>query len=581
MIRQFLKALNILNKGNKLSFYLILFFLLISVALEFISFSLLIPMISFVFTDVNQIEKNIFLNYFNFFKKDNLNIILLIFLIIIIFKLIILLIFEKIIHKSLYKMQIDLNKNIFSNFIKSDWQDMTKKSISEIHRIVSGSDVMNYVTQGIYNYIVISKNIFILFILFLFLLNLNYMATFTIITLFLTFTLIFTKLTSYAALNASIKAKEYRDNKLRNIYETIEGLREIKIFGFQKFIINKYFKNEVKLAEIQILRRVIEKLPKVFLELTFIVLLTYSIYHFYEAQLLSIYIPTISIFILVFARMVPLIVVINTLIQRVKFNDFSINETINLIQKAQRLIHIKQKQNLENDTEYNQKSIIVSENSKIEFRNLSFRYSNKLIFDNLNLKFNTNTLIGLTGDNGTGKSTFFDLLSSLLKPHKGEILFNGKNIKDLGNIWTKGIGYLSQSFFIFDDTLKNNITLFEENTKINDTLLKKAIDISGVNNFIEDLPDGIHTNLGSTVKTLSGGQKQKIAIARIIYKNSDILIFDEPTSSLDRNSIDEFFEILKKMKDKNKFIFMISHSNELMNKFDEIYQIKNKKIIKI
>ena len=126
---------------------------------------------------------------------------------------------------------------------------------------------------------------------------------------------------------------------------------------------------------------------------------------------------------------------------------------------------------------------------------------------------------------------------------------------------------------------KKNNNLKNANDE-NKKLLEKALDISGVNQFIDDLPKGLDTNLGSMVKFLSGGQKQKIAIARVIYRNPEIFIFDEPTSSLDSESEDSFIEVLEKLKSKNKFIFLISHSKKLIEKCDEKFKIENQSIFK-
>ena len=190
-------------------------------------------------------------------------------------------------------------------------------------------------------------------------------------------------------------------------------------------------------------------------------------------------------------------------------------------------------------------------------------------------------MIAITGKNGSGKSTFLDLLSSLIKPTSGNIKINEKNIDQYKSSWGKKIGYLSQSYFIFDDTLLKNIIFYDDRESLDKKLLEKALDISGVNQFIDDLPKGLDTNLGSMVKFLSGGQKQKIAIARVIYRNPEIFIFDEPTSSLDSESEDSFIEVLEKLKSKNKFIFLISHSKKkLIEKCDEKFKIENQSIFK-
>ena len=348
-----------------------------------------------------------------------------------------------------------------------------------------------------------------------------------------------------------------------------------KIIWFRKKIIDYYSKNEEKIAVIQVKRRLVDILPKIFLELTFTFTLLAFIFVFQNKGILINFIPTISIFVLVFARMVPLITTINTLIQRIKFSNFGINETINLIQQSK---NFKNEKNIYENLNVSKNIIKINDNSNLKITNLSFGYGENQIFDNINLNFETNKIISLTGKNGSGKSTFLDLLSTLIKPNSGEIKLDEQNLYDLRSSWRNEVGYLAQNFFIFDDTLLKNI-VFYNSENLNNELLIRALEISGLNKVVNKLPNGLETNLGSMVKFLSGGQKQKIAIARVIYRNPKIYIFDE-LSSLDTESEKIFIDTLKNLKSKNKFIFVITHSKNLISNCDDVYLIDNKKIIK-
>ncbi len=573
MFKQFIKALKILNEGDRFNFYIINLFLLISVALEFLSFTLIVPIITIIFKND---QTNTYLDKLDFLGSDNLNIILLLFFVIIILKLLALYYFEKKIHRTLYNIMIYLNKNIYLDLLNSNWDKITKKNISEITRITGGADVMLFVTQGIYNYMILIKNFSIVLCLAIFLIFINFQATLVISFIFFMFTLIFAKFHGKAATSASVLVKELRDFKFKNMYETVNGLREIKLFGFADKIIKYYFDNEEKIADIQVKRKLVDILPKIFLELTFISILLIFVFIFQDRNLANL-IPTISIYILVFARMLPLIITFNTLVQRIKFANFNINETINLIQTGKNFI--KNAKSHE-EIEIKNKKIFLKSDSILQFENVRFNYGEKLIFKSINVEFETNKVIGIVGKNGSGKSTFLDLLSSLVKPISGNIMIDGKKIDGYEISWRKKIGYLSQSYFIFDDTLLKNIIFYDDKKNLDESLLKKALEISGVNDFLKDLPEGLNSNLGSMVKFLSGGQKQKIAIARVIYRNPEIFIFDEPTSSLDNESENSFINIIKKLRANNKFIFLISHSKKLIENCDEKFKIENQSIFK-
>ena len=141
-------------------------------------------------------------------------------------------------------------------------------------------------------------------------------------------------------------------------------------------------------------------------------------------------------------------------------------------------------------------------------------------------------MIGICGASGAGKTTFINLLLGLIKPTKGSIEFNDMNINDNVPNWYSLISYVPQNIFLYDDTILKNITFNFSDKNYDEQLLQKSIQKSQIKEFISKLPQGIDTHVGEKGVKISGGQLQRIGIARAIYKNSEILIFDESTSSL-------------------------------------------------
>ena len=169
------------------------------------------------------------------------------------------------------------------------------------------------------------------------------------------------------------------------------------------------------------------------------------------------------------------------------------------------------------------------------FFNYSSRKENKVI-NNLNFKFKAGEIVGIFGKSGQGKSTILDLMMGLISPTKGDILYNGKNIKNNLNTIQQVIGYVSQNVYLFDDTLLNNITFYDCIDFENDKKLNEVISECNLNNFINNLPKKILTNVGNMGSNLSGGQIQRIGIARALYKNPKIIILDEATNSIDKET---------------------------------------------
>ena len=213
-----------------------------------------------------------------------------------------------------------------------------------------------------------------------------------------------------------------------------------------------------------------------------------------------------------------------------------------------------------------------------ELKNVAFKYpaSELNILQNLNLKINKGDKIGIFGYSGAGKSTLVDIISTLNKPNDGEILIDNRKLLSQKNFkaWQNQISYVSQNSVLLDDTIRNNITFFD-NDSINEEKLKQVIEHSQLSKFLKELPKGIDTSVGDLGNQLSGGQIQRIAIARALYKDREVLILDEPTSALDSNNE----KIIQNILDQEKTIILISHNIDNLKKCHSVYELKDKKIM--
>jgi ABC-type bacteriocin/lantibiotic exporter with double-glycine peptidase domain len=202
---------------------------------------------------------------------------------------------------------------------------------------------------------------------------------------------------------------------------------------------------------------------------------------------------------------------------------------------------------------------------KIVIQKLGFNYNNskKIIINNLNLEAKKGEIIGIQGPSGSGKTTLFDLILNIIRPQTGKIIFYDRLNKEINKF--DNFAYISQNVSIFNETIAFNVTFKNE---INDkNRLTDIIEMVDLNNLI-DHKDIFNDKIELDGKDLSGGQKQKIAIARALYHDRQVILIDEATSNLDHESENKFYEILKKIK-TNKIIFFISHkiiNKEIFNK---------------
>lgn len=197
--------------------------------------------------------------------------------------------------------------------------------------------------------------------------------------------------------------------------------------------------------------------------------------------------------------------------------------------------------------------------SEIEFKNVSYAYEDEqLVLEDLNINIAKGSATGIMGGSGSGKTTFINLFLGLLQPSTGDILVDNVGINDSNlGAWQEKIAYVQQDVFILDDTLINNIAFGDQNPNIE--FVNELIDKVSLGGFVSNLKDGLKTNVGEKGARISGGQKQRVGIARALYKNPEILVFDESTSALDEKTEDEIIDLIRNLSDKNMTTLIVSH----------------------
>ena len=215
--------------------------------------------------------------------------------------------------------------------------------------------------------------------------------------------------------------------------------------------------------------------------------------------------------------------------------------------------------------------------NKIEFINTSFNYNkNNKVLNKINITINKGQIVGFIGESGSGKSTLVDLLIGLFKPSEGEIVIDGQKDINQTQAWRNQIGYVSQSIYLLDDTIINNIALGVSSIDIDLERINQVIEQCQLKEFVASLDKGIETNVGERGVQISGGQKQRIGIARALYRNPTILILDEATSALDYDTEKQIINSVVKNKG-DKTLIMIAHRLNTLEECDFIYDL-NKKI---
>tara|TARA_Y200000002_G_scaffold376613_1_gene380781 strand:- start:8099 stop:9760 length:1662 start_codon:yes stop_codon:yes gene_type:complete len=552
----FKKIWKILNNKEKKLINLFVLFGIINVILELFSISALIPILT-IFTNKQNLNIGGFEINYSDFSAISIEFYLTAFLIIFISRVIFDIFINYIKLNFSYNINNRLTELLFLNFFKKKIESFSKLNSAEIKRNLTNEIVFFSNTPVLIVNIITDVTIILGIIIFLLLTYFQFTMYILIASILfgVIYILIFKNRIKYYSQNKSSSDFE----RIKYLSHVVENFLDIRLRGkinyFKNYFLvnNKVYLNSIKKINI------IRSFPKGYFEIIFSILLICYLVIIIKKNYLSNSDLLIQLGILIFAfsRISPLISKIIIYIQ-----------TLNFSQKSVDIIN----ENLHINNE-----LVKSDKSKIEFKNLieveniNFQYENILIIKNLSFKIKKNSFNIIKGKSGSGKSTLANILLGELVPQQGKVLVDNVPIHDALHSWRKKISYISQNINLIDDSFIKNIAYGIPDQLIDKNKVVACAKISQINNFILEQKNQYETRVGEFGKLISQGQAQRIVIARALYSNTEFLILDEPTSSLDDENSKLFMEDLKKIK--NITILMISHDQNLLKYAENVIDL--------
>lgn len=558
------KFFKVFTKEEKFLFFIIIFIQFLSVFLELLSIGALLPIFKSV-TDPNWNEK-----YFSFINEDQrMMVIFLAVIILFIIKNLFLIGVAYFTGKFKNKLTLRIVRDVYESYLNKRYEFHINNHSSTL---VRNMDYINSIDGIFMRLVSFYSDLILAFMAFFVVMFIDIKITIIAFTLITTLLLTYGLFTRLTIEKYGSTTQNYHSSYMKNMMEGIKSYKEILLSGKQKFFSNRNKNYKEQALRYNLKFTIIELIPKHLLELIFVISILASTYYFviFENIDLYKYLPFIGVMVLGLLKFLPRLLSIFSSYQQFKY----LLPIIDIINKN--ILQIKQDKAYDLESELCE-PILFKEN--IEFKNVSFNYSDKTILNDLNFSIKKNSIVGIRGESGAGKSTILNILTGLISPTKGKILIDGKEQNLSTRPWQSKVGYVSQNTHLLDDTIKKNIAFGSNASEIDEQLMKECINKSGLDNYIQSLELGVNTIVGENGTKVSGGQMQRIGIARAFYNNPELLILDEPTNSLDRENEIKIVDTLSKLKDKITIV-IVSHNPNPLEIADEKFVFKNGKLSK-
>ncbi|RPG95899.1 MAG: ABC transporter ATP-binding protein [Candidatus Pelagibacter sp. TMED165] len=557
------KLVNLFDYNQKIKFIYLIFFMLIASFLELLGLGMVVLILN-SFLGLNGEHFQIINDFLGIFFKSEITFELILFFILILFsiKLLILIFVSWVESDFLANFREKISNKLYHNFLNRDVLNILRKNSAEYLR--NFTEEITTSNLFIYSCLRIILDSILLFTFLIFLMYFDPLITGIVFLIFSSVGVIYYILIKNKLASWAITSLDNKKKRIQFISESFSAIKSIKILSRENFFLDKFKRQNFSLSRIQFKVNFLKSLPRHILEyiliLSILLLFFYLIKNQYSnesiIQLISIY--TLSAF-----RVVPLINRLLGYMQHLKHTYPSIGKLIN---ENEQKIRVKKKKTYK---------LEINKNIKLFVKNFSLDKNKNLLLRNVDIDIKKNSQIGIIGQSGSGKSTIIDILCGFKKNKFSSIEVDGKKIDNPEKLdsWQKSIGYVPQNIIILNQSLRENILFGSDRKIFDDKILENIIKKVDLNKFVKKTNGGLSQVLRQDGQNISGGEKQRIGIARALINDPELIILDEATSGLDYETENNVLRTIKKLKSTT---IIVSHRFNALKNCDKIYMIKDK-----
>ena len=579
-MKKILKKMNVLLDGKqKAKMGGIVVLMIIGAALEACSIGLVIPIIT-TLLDPEAVNGDGYLgDIYRFLGMKSTSQFTIVMLLVIIAAFVVknvFLYFQNVVQlRFVYTNQFATSRRMMINFMERPYEYYLNADTSVIQRSIT-SDVNNMYGLILSSLQLLSEIIMFL-VLVIVLMTQDPMMILTIALLLVIVLLVIKCILKPIMIKAGEDNQEYYSGLYKWIDQSVMGIKEIKIANKESYFINEYSKCGAGYVGAVQKYNIYNATPRLLIETVCIAgLVLYLILQIASGKEVAAMITQIGVFAVAAMRLLPSANRINNYLTSISyFEPFFMGVSDNLQEEINDINVNYDAEAYEARKEIKKLPVL----KKIELKDIVYKYPNTdvLIFNHADMEIPVGCSVGVVGTSGAGKTTIIDVLLGLLNIQEGSILADGVEVREHYEEWLKNIGYIPQTIFMIDASIRKNVAFGVPDEEIDDNKVWQALKEAQLDEFVKGLPEGLDTGIGERGIRLSGGQRQRIGIARALFEDPEVLVLDEATSALDNETEAAIMDSINRLHGR-KTLIIIAHRLQTIEKCDMVYRVENGQI---